>query len=304
MDDSDPRWTFDIVGGDSEALDENGVEIVVEDLTPGAERSFSDPGFIQNLRRTIARDYSLHLNRGLRMKINGDNVVGLQLKLRESKDFAPLRFEYTDQSNDSVIVEILGGMASEPPENVEPDERPDGDKRFGWYVGCNGRIVLAADKTSVSGWGTPDWPQWHPQYSGFVGVVLFISPNAADLPLTTTKRSVDVTSAIFLRARSKMREVSKEWIAYTNIRKQALEEAKKKEAETIPVSIYEVKKRDSVTLPKLIPVPAARVANVHYAVPISKMKKLATKFGSVNMSYRDVGLRSFDYAYEDMVGDV
>ena len=45
------------------------------------------------------------------------------------------------------------------------------------------------------------------------------------------------------------------------------------------------------------------MANVHYSVPVSKMKRLATELGNVNMTYRDVGLKSFDYTYDDHVGD-
>ena len=44
-------------------------------------------------------------------------------------------------------------------------------------------------------------------------------------------------------------------------------------------------------------------ANVNYSVPVTKMKKLAKQFGSINLAYREVGLKSFDYAYNDLVGD-
>jgi hypothetical protein len=216
-----PPWDFDIV--EDEALDQNGVEIVVNVLAPGAATAFANPAFLQNLRRTISRDYSLHLNRGLKIYLNDDEVEGWQIELRQSTDFVPMRLEYDDElDGEKVSVEVIGGMAAAPPDNIDPDEE-DGDKRFGWYIICNGRIVLAADKTSVSGWGTEDWPQWHRQYSGFVGIILFTAPKAVALPMTTTKRSVDTSSEIYRRARPRMREVSKQWIAYTNARKQALE---------------------------------------------------------------------------------
>ena len=89
----------------------------------------------------------------------------------------------------------------------------EGQNRSGWYVVCNGRIVLAADKTSITGWGTEAWPQWHPQYTGFMGIIFFSSRRADVLPLTTTKRSVDVNlcyiPAVFAL---KMRETTKKWI--------------------------------------------------------------------------------------------
>lgn len=298
----EPPWEFNIV--EDEPLDENGVQILVTALTAGATTSFGNPSFIQNLRRIIARDYSLHLNRGLKIFLNESEVLGWQIQLRQSDEFVPMRIEYREKvGNDEVSVEVIGGMAAPPPESTEPDEDSEGDKTFGWYVACNGRIVLAADKTPVSGWGSPDWPQWHRQYSGFIGIILFTAADALALPLTTTKRSVDTTSEIYLHSRPRMREVSKEWIAYTNARKQALEEAKNKEAAAGPISIYRVAPADSVVLPRLIARPAERVGTVNYSVPVTKLKQLAAEFGSINMSNREVGLKSFQYAYDDMVGD-
>ena len=99
-----------------------------------------------------------------------------------------------------------------------------------------------------------------------------------------------------------MREISRSWIDYTNARKQAMEEARRKEVvkETIP--IHAVESRAKIKLPKFTSTPVERPANVNYAVSLFRMKKLAKELGSINMPYRDVGLRSFDYTYDDLVG--
>ena len=297
-----PPWDFDI--DEDEPLEENGVEVIIDELTPNATTSFGSAAFQQNLRRTIARDYTLHLNRGLKIFLNGIAITGWQIELRQSAEFAPLRIEYKDEiDQNEVSVELIGGMAASPPEDSEPDEVDDGDKQFGWYVICNGRIVLAADKTTVSGWGTLDWPQWHRQYSGFVGIILFTAANAIALPLTTTKRSIDTTSEVFRRAGPRMRELSKAWIAYTNARKQALEEAKQKEEAATIVSIYAVARRDTVRLPALAARATEKIGNVHYSVSAARLRNLGREFGSINMAYREVGLKSFEYAYGDLVGD-
>lgn len=299
---TDPHWDFDI--DDDQNLEKKGVEVIVRKLTNTAKTSFGNPVFVENLRRMIARDYLLYLNRGLNITVCGRRVTGIEIKLRQSDEFIPLRINYQEiQNNEQVFVEIFGGMAAPPPDSREPDEKSDSDKRFGWYVACNGRVVLAADKTSVSGWGTPSWPQWHGQYAGFLGIVLFSAPNTATLPLTTTKRSVDSTSEIYRRAQITMRDLSKDWIAYTNIRKQALDEAKKKEALANAVPIQDIGIRNRIALPELARKMPELAANVHYSVPLRKMTKLAKKFGSINMSYREVGLKSFKHAYDDFVGD-
>lgn len=301
MDDA-PPWDFDIV--EDVLLQNDGVKIIVDSLTPGAKSSFDSPAFVQNLRRIIARDYSLHLNRGLKIFLNGTEVPGWKIELRQSDDFKPMRLDYEDEvDGDKVAIEVIGGMAAPPPESSDPSEDDDGDRRYGWYVVCNGRIVLAADKTVVSGWGTDEWPQWHRQYSGFIGIILFTAEKAAALPLTTTKRSIDASSEIYRRSRPRMRDVARKWIDYTNQRKQALEEAKVKEAQALPVSIYAVQKQVSVSLPTLVAKPAERAANVHYSIPVTKIRKLSKELGNINMTYREVGLKTFEYAYSDLVGE-
>ena len=226
------------------------------------------------------------------------------IALRESDEFKPYRYQYQDQSDDeSVEVEILAGMAAEPPDDAGPSEDGELGRRSGWYVACNGRIVLAADKTAISGWGTDDWPQWHRQYDGFLGMVLFSSKKATALPLTTTKRSVDVTSEIYKRARPAMREITKRWISYTNQRKQALDDAKEKESKTRSVKIQNVAQNSVVALPSLGLTTSEKMANVSYSVPLVKLRKLAVELGGITLSYRDVGLKSFEYSYDDLVGD-
>jgi len=297
-----PPWDFDIET--DVPLQHDGVEITVKTLTPEVIRAFQSETFLQNLRRMIAWDYTLHLNRGLKILLNGSKITGTEIELRQGEGFSPMRITYDDTADKvAVSIEIIGGMSAPPPDSSEPDEQDEGDKRYGWYIACNGRIVLAADKTVISGWGTDGWPMWHRQYSGFLGLILFTASDASALPLTTTKRNVDTSSEVFRRARPRMREVTKQWIAYTNLRKQSLEEAKQREIAATPVSIYNVQKMEVAKLPALTAKPAPAQANVNYAVPKSKLKKLAQAFGNINLSHRDVGIKSFDYSYNDLVGD-
>ena len=47
---------------------------------------------------------------------------------------------------------------------------------------------------------------------------------------------------------------------------------------------------------------AGREANVLYVVPPSQLRALGKAFGRANMAYKEVGLRSFNYAYDRLVG--
>ena len=297
-----PPWDFDIVN--DVALLESGVRIDINALTDEASGLFGSPRFCEELRRTIGRDYSLHLDRGLRISLNGRVISGWQIEVRQSDEFVPMRVNYLDNAGEAEVnVEIIGGMAAPPPDAADPEDSVDKDQRYGWYVLCNGRVVLAADRSAASGWATDDWPQWHGQYAGFIGMIMFTAMNSVALPLTTTKRNIDPSSGVYRRAQPRMRELTKKWIAYTNERKQALDEAKKKEQVAQPISIYAVTRQTAVQFPALSPRTSEPIANVLYSVPVQKMRKLARKFGSINLSYKEVGLKSFDYAYREKVGE-
>ena len=290
-------WDFDIVPADQ--LSAPGVVIDVSDLNEESQRRFADPAYEQTLiSDVLRRDYMVPLMQGLTIVVNGKEVGYRPISLLASKDFAPLRETIEDGQ---VTIEIIAGMHAAPPDDNEPDgSRQDRDS--GWYVVCNGRVVLAADRTSSTGWGLKGFPQWHGQYSGFIGIVLFSAADPSLLPMTTTKRNVDVSSAVYQRTVNRMMKPARSWIDYTNVRKTAIERAKKLEESAKPIEASSVTENSSVVLPK-ITTKRTRVANVNYSVPLTKMKSLAEALGDVGMSYRDVGMASFDYTYNDHVDD-
>ena len=67
------------------------------------------------------------------------------------------------------------------------EDKTDG----GWYIFCNGRMVVRADQSQLTGWGDSDgkrMPKYHPDFAFFRGYVFFDCQNAALLPWTTTKQ--------------------------------------------------------------------------------------------------------------------
>ncbi|GAA2282257.1 ATP-binding protein [Actinomadura luteofluorescens] len=293
----DEAWDFAI--DDSEARAEPGVSIEVEDLLDETREKFSDPTYERSLRRMLARDYMVSLRHGLEITVNGVRVEGWKLEFRENENFAPMRDSYEDGD---VTVEITAGMTSPPPDDLEPDEEPHSDVS-GWYILCNGRVVLAADTTTLTAWGTT-LPKWHKQYNGFAGIVQFSSENPELLPMTTTKRSVDTSSRLYQRALVKMHKPARAWIDYTNARKQDVETVKELEKAVVAKDIFEVAPRPTFKTPEVTrPKSRERTANVNYTVPLRRMRALATGFGNDRMSYREVGLEAFEYAYENLVDE-
>jgi len=292
-------WDFDIE--ELEAAAAPGVDIIIDALSDETQNRFNDPAYERNLLRVLSRDYLVPLMRGLVIRVNGTKVETTYLQLLEDEQFVPMRDTYSDGD---VKVELIAGMRHRPPDSGEPEDGSSrADEVSGWYVICNGRVVLGADRSSNTGWGLNDFPMWHRQYSGFVGIAFFSSREPTLLPMTTTKRSVDVSSGVYRRAVPKMQVPTRAWIDYTNRRKTD-QSVKQLETAATPREISTINPNPAVRLPSIAPGPLGeRVANVLYTVPYKRLRRLAAAFGQRNMSYKDVGQKAFDYAYEMLVDE-
>lgn len=298
--DPDNDWEFAIVN--SAPLKEDGVSIEVKCLTSLAEATFSDPAFEGELVRTIARDYALHMNRGLKVFVNGERVQGEVFKLFSGDGFMPQFVGWTEVVDGKEIqIEIVAGLAFPPPDENDPSNRRDREDKSGWYVACNGRIVLAADKTALTVWGD-DFPAWHPQYTGFFGLITFTTDNTEMLPLTTTKRSVDLSAVVYRRSRPKMKEPTRAWINYTNVRKSDQIAAEGVEKLAGRQSIFQVKPQERLTLPA-ISAYGPKETTIQFPMLQSRIKELGTAFGNSRMSAREVGIKAFDYSYDELVSE-
>ncbi|HEX3142340.1 MAG TPA: hypothetical protein VHQ64_00080, partial [Pyrinomonadaceae bacterium] len=291
-----PTWDFDLEP--KNPRENPGTTIRITELHDEVKAEFADPIFINKLRRSIARDYSIFLQNGFTVNVNDDAVLRHEFVLRESEQFVPVKQEYDD---DSVHVEITAGMAglpsddssAESPENSNPEV-----EYYGWFVLCNDRVVIAADKTSATVWGDEDFPVWHPQYNGFMGIASFRSERADLLPWTTTKRDIDLNDGTYRRAVRIMKEVTRQYIVYTTQRKADLEAAKALERNTRPVSVVSVEPSIRMVMPRLT---RADVVNISYQKPRQKVLRAAEALGNRFMPYKQVGSEAFDYFYKRKV---
>jgi hypothetical protein len=294
------NWDFPI--DEAPALSSPGMHIKISKLTELAKSTLGDTDFETLLTDMIARDYSLHLFHGLNVTVNKKRVEGRIFKLLSGGEFEPLNEYYVEKiGNGTVTVEIAAGYAFPPPETNDPTEKSEREERSGWYVACNGRIVMAADKSILSVWGD-DFPGWHPQYTGFFGIILFSSDETELLPLTTTKRSVDTSSIVYRRARPKMKTPTRAWIDYTNARKNEVVAAEKRESLATQTSIFSMSHSAKVALPSLKRT-GPRETSIQFRVEMERAKKLARALGDVTLANREVGKRAFDYTYDELVDD-
>lgn len=292
-------WDFDL---DSiERADVPGTKVEVHKLNDGIAAIFADTVFQNELRKIVSRDYSFFLQKGFAVFLNDIPVAPYAFALRHSEAFQPVRYSYLDETG--VQVEITAGLAGLPPEDASPEsaEIPEAEY-YGWFVACNDRIVLAGDKSKSTVWGD-EFPAWHFQYNGFMGIANFRASDPRLLPWTTTKREVDLQSPVYLRAVSHMKKATRSYIDYTNARKSDLDVAKALEIAAVAKPIQELPTREYVQVPQFTSKPRVEVANIAYAVPKQRALKAGEALGNRYMPYKQIGKETFEYYYKNEVGE-
>ena len=144
---------------------------------------------------------------------------------------------------------------------------------------------------------------WHPQYNGFMGMVLFHGSDPNRLPWTTTKRDVDESSPLYRRAIKEMKAATQPWIEYTNQRKANLDQARKRERAASSVSFFDIEENQTFKVPATSDKPHIKMANILYQKPQAEVEKAAKALGNTNMSYKGVGEKTFEYFMENEVED-
>ncbi|RED25792.1 histidine kinase/DNA gyrase B/HSP90-like ATPase [Rhodopseudomonas thermotolerans] len=269
-----------------------GTVIEVKELYPGIGRQFDSPAFIERLRRMIARDYAFILSRGLKVRVNTADIVPVMPRMRVSDEFAPFKHV---EIHEGVKIEITAGLADPPPDDTSATARNPDSGVYGWYVVCNDRVVVSADKSSDTGWGMRPVPAWHPQFIGFMGVVRFDSAEPSKLPWKTTKRDVEASNTFYQLALPTMIKATKRWVDYTNKRRADAKRLKKMEraAKQVPVS------RITVSEQMRLPMTTKNdVVVIEYVREAADVEAAAEALGIVGSSPTEVGIQTFEYFFK------
>ena len=177
-------WSFNFlyVSGEGSNLTNHGTYIKVENLNEDVSKSFESTSFLNELADDIERLLNFSIEKGLKIILNDKPLQrkGIVIFNEESKPY------YFETTFNEVKVRIVAGLSfvGEP-------------HTSGWYIYCNERLVLEADRTNISGWGTSSIPQWHVDFVMFKGLVFMDAEETINLPLTTTKKGIDATSIVY-----------------------------------------------------------------------------------------------------------
>jgi hypothetical protein len=176
----------------------------------------------------------------------------------------------------------------------------------GWYIYCNDRLVLEADQTEVTGWGTGAIPKWHIDFVMFRGIVFFDSKDTINLPLTTTKKGIDATSEIYKYVLPYIKEALQKIIPFlrtvTKLGDEANEYRKLLGEKEDKISVVEMKvhnyshtERNFISPEVNIDVIAQKKDTVRIAYDINKRIANKARIHSETKAFNELGRYTFDY---------
>jgi len=226
-----------------------GTIIETRHLYEGISRQF-DGGktsdFHRRLLHAINTHYCYMIDRGFTIRVNGIPATAKPVELlcdlgKEKEAFRP----YVYQSKiGPVSIFIAVGYMQQNPNEQEQEAAVEGHystENSGWTIVCNDRVVVASDKTRLTGWGDAGVPAHHPQFNGVRGIVELRSKKSSDLPVTTTKRGIDAGSNLYLLIRERMQFATKRFTSNTNKWKEHEGEQKRLLRNTEPLGLIDLK---------------------------------------------------------------
>lgn len=287
-------WTIELTETPAARIPaQAGTEIVVDPLKKEVADILSFPRFETDLSKAIGRVYAFLVGKYVRISVNGLDVNAFNIPVGEPRKG---QTSYEELQHDGVKVRILATLSAARSQNERPTK-----ENSGWYVACNGRLILVADTSSLTGWGVGPTPMWVPKYISFIGFVFFESENALSLPWTTTKRSVNAESPVYRKAISRMAVLARPILTFCN-RKYPSDEDQE------PVEREIAKEMKPTTLPQLVrkansafeveppnQVAKKNTVRVQYDAKLMDLEKIRKHLRKPRMGASKIGEHTFDY---------
>jgi hypothetical protein len=289
-DDSLGDWTFPIEKLDGAALKgPAGTMITISELHDEVKSRLNDGTIARTLSRAIAQSYPFFLGNLVEVEINDTTVERMELPFGGSDSITPASAKFEQAG---VEVTMLATVA--------PKERRS-QELAGWYVICNGRVVLAADKTPLTGWGSTI-AAFHSKYVGFVGLALFSSDDPASLPWTTNKRGLNREALVFQRARNVMAGIAKPIITFLNDLYPS-DPAEDPSERQVAEGVQQTDFRPLLFEPprafeKRLPAPTKDTIRVQFDAKKADIARIKKRLRSPSLSASEVGKLTFDHYLE------
>lgn len=290
-------WKFDFekVEENLENIQEDrvGTKIIIKNLHKNVAADFNLENFKKEFSQELERAHYLSLDKGLSISLNGTSLRSSPLLLLHSDKIKPAYYEhsYTNETPDPVKVQMYAGVSDR---NLQEG---------GWYVFCNGRMILEANQGVVTGWGEGKlMPKYHPDFAFFRGYVFFESNNAGLLPWTTTKTGVDTDSPLYKHVRLEMIKLARPVIDF--LRKMASKKNDEDEDDFLETTIgtatkskfFEASVNGSFVSPEIPSfVRTKTTQKIQYSKSIKRIDIVKKTLKA--RSLKEIGEKTFDYYY-------
>lgn len=312
MADRSPEWSFELSDyeeGLDLPLEETGTTIIVRPLHPTIAEETGDPSFPGRLRAELRLRHSQAVREGLTVEVNGDPVESFNPELLQGDAFHPIFVEkvITADGGGGLQMRLYAGLVRLRGEERDADVADAEDFRAppdaGWYMYCNGRLLLAADRSRLTGWGYPA-AAYHPQYRQFRGYVL-LDGDSALMPWTTTKTSVDEDSRVFRAVQLEMFDALQKSQSVMNRLKKELgassDDKPAVEAMTAaqPVALAAIEPSQRFVVPPAAARTPSAVRNISYTVDKGDFDLVAEELGATSAA--EVGRQTFEFFLQTQV---
>lgn len=297
-------WKFVFESSDANKTDleeKTGTKIIVTPLREDVGKQFGSATFQNSLGRQIESVQQQYIDRGLRIVFDGKSLLASPWQLSRGCGIEPMFAEDEIDTGSGIVKRRLyAGVGRSSPQEA------------GWYVFCNGRMILSSDQTTTTGWERGDGeqdviiPKFHGQFARFRGYVFLDSENASLLPWNTTKTGVDEDTDIWRNTYSKMRRAMRPVIDFLNKLANEAEgvSAQKPLAEAVSRASLTAVRSVSRVGPFLVPQPPAGprpppVTSVQFTRLKSQVDELKGVYQA--SSNTELGGMLFDEAYKSSV---
>ena len=301
----DEEWRFPIDGNHQREPASPGTLLRCSRLLPSTSARFAQPAFVSRVLSEISMRHAIALQQGLNIQVNGRSLVPRAPALLVSSALEPI--SYGETLTDSltgmdVRMELHAGLDAidDGDEETDTDDPTlfTGSDAAGWYVFCNGRALLFADRGRLTGWGE-EVPRFHPQYRWFRGFV-YLSGDSAAMPWNTAKTTVDEDSEIWAKTRHHIVDALRKSITVMNRIKREVQQRPRDDRPLVSA----VAGSKAVPLAKLperkaykVPDPAPRVVSdakkISYTVSSAAFSQAAEAMETDRAS--EIGQRTFAY---------
>lgn len=291
--DAEQPWTFKITPRPPVSADKCGTSIVVTELYEEVQRRLADGVFEGQLKDSIARTYAYFMAKFVNISVNADPVEAVNVEIGENHTSESFTFG-------SVTCAITAGIGV-------PQAGAYRDKSSGWFVFCNGRAVISADKSALTGWGGAGLPIFQPKHRPFLGTVFFVSEDPEELPWTTTKAAINEDSALWQTAKRHMTAAGRLVVTFLDGRYSdegteiASKDLQKVSGET-RVSVLSAAVAQNKTF-KAPPRPLPTTTKIQYDARVDEVKRIATHLRRPGMSGSDIGRHTFQHFLRNEVGE-